>query len=265
MKNEKNKYLYKFEASSKDGKKRTFCILNPTRKMKEDGELYYASRLSQFIAAGILPKILWDKLFKDKGGIISDVDKKEYSDLYVKLVEAREKVDKISVKKSADRSKEESDELLELQTDIALVRKQMQEMELAQINAFEYTAEAKARNKTIVWWSANLGAEQLENGEFKKILGDGTIDEKLDSYDSILENDEFLSSILSRINYLVTIWYLGSANTFKEFESLDAEFLKREVEEDLADQVENEEKQESPLDESNKTTDQNVSDVISKQ
>ena len=227
-----NKYLYSFESEEKGGKKRKFAIIKPGRKIKEEGELYYASKLSQFIGAGILPKILWDKLFKDQGGIVSDVDKKEYSSLYLKLVEAREKIEKLSTKKESDRSEDEKSKLNEIQAEVVLLRKQMQEMELSQINAFEYTAEAKARNKSIVWWAANLAVEEDTTGDYKKLLGDGDIDSKLDYYDEIVENDEFLDSVFSRINYLITVWYLGSANSFAEFEFLDKEFLKRENEKD---------------------------------
>lgn len=232
-----NKYLYSFEVEEKEGKKRKFALVKPNRKLKEEGELYYASKLSQFIGAGILPRILWDKLFKDQGGIVAEVDKKEYSSLYIKLVEAREKIEKISAKKESDRTEDEKNKLAEVQAEVVLLRKQMQEMELSQINAFEYTAEAKARNKSIVWWAANLAVEEDSTGDYKKLLGDGDIDSKLDYYDEIVENDKFLDSVFSRINYLITVWYLGSANSFAEFEFLDKEFLKRENEKDDGEEV----------------------------
>ena len=61
----KRKHLYSFEVLDATGKKRTFGLLKPNRREKESGDLYYASKLSEFISAGVLPKILWDKLFKN--------------------------------------------------------------------------------------------------------------------------------------------------------------------------------------------------------
>jgi len=251
--NDKNKkYLYSFEVKNESGTARKFAILKPNRKLKEEGELYYASKLSQFIASGILPKILWDKMFKDQGGTISEAEKKEYSSVFIELSDIREKIEKISVKKENERTEEEKSKLSALQAEALLLRKQMQELELAQINAFEYTAEAKARNKSIVWWAANLGAELDSIGDHKLILRGEDIDSKLDYYDEVIEGDDFLSKVFSRINYLVTIWYLGSANSFYELELLDKEFLKRSEEEQK--ELEEQEKAEQ-------SEDQNVESV----
>lgn len=225
--NKQEKYLYSFEATDKENKKRKFCITKPTRKMKEEGELYYASKLSQFISSGILPKIVWDKIFKDNGGIVSETDKKEYSDLFIELSAARNAINQLSVKLEKDRTESEKSEIEFLETQAIDIRRKMQEMEMAQINAFENTAEAKARNRTIVWWAATLAAEEFESGKFEPLLGSGSVDEKLDNYDSILENDQFLADCFSRINYLVTVWYLGSASSFEDFELLDIEYIEK--------------------------------------
>jgi hypothetical protein len=228
MSNKQEKYLYSFELTDKDNKKRKFCILKPTRKMKEDGELYYASKLSQFITAGILPKIVWDKIFKDSGGIISDTDRKEYSDLFIQLSELRNSINSLSVKLEKDRTEQEQHKIEVLEGQVVETRKKMQELEMAQVNAFENTAEAKARNRTIVWWAANLASEELEDGALIPLLGLGTVDEKLDKYDSIIENDEFLADCFSRINYLVTVWYIGNTHySFEDFKLLDQEYTEK--------------------------------------
>jgi hypothetical protein len=225
-KKQQEKYLYSFEATDAASVKRKFCILKPTRKMKENGELFYASKLSQFISAGVLPKIVWDKIFKDNGGIISEVDQKEYSDLFVEFSEFRNSVDNLSVKSEKERTEDEKNQIEFFEGQLIRVRKRMQEMEMAQVNAFENTAEAKARNRTIVWWAANLAAEE-NKGIVELLLGSGQIEDRLDIYDSIIENDKFLTDCFSRINYLVTVWYLGSASSFEDFKSLDEEYLKR--------------------------------------
>jgi len=230
---EQDKYLYSFEVTDENAKKRKFCILKPNRKMKEAGELFYASKLSQFISAGILPKIVWDKVFKDSGGIISEFDQKEYSNLFMEFSEFRGSLDDILVKSEKDRTDDEKNRVNFLNMQIIRVRKRMQELEMAQVNAFENTAEAKARNRTIVWWAANLACEENSNGVADVLLGSGSIEDKLDNYDSIFENDKFLSDCFSRINYLVTIWYLGSASIFEDFKELDDEYLKRIESENL--------------------------------
>ena len=130
----------------------------------------------------------------------------------------------------AGKTEDEKNQIEFFEAQLIRVRKRMQEMEMAQVNAFENTAEAKARNRTIVWWAANLAAEE-NNGIIELLLGNGQIEDRLDVYDSIIENDKFIADCFSRINYLVTVWYLGSASSFEDFKSLDDEYLKR-VQED---------------------------------
>jgi hypothetical protein len=234
----KKEYIYKFEEKDKDGKLRTFAILKPNRKSKEDGELYYASKLSQFIAAGVLPRIVWDKVFKDSGGIISDVDRKQYSSLYVNLANLKNELDILSAK-GKSLNEEEKQKISAVEGEMVDVRRQMQQFEMDQINAFENTAEAKARNRTIIWWAANLAVEEVD-GSFQHLLNGETVEDKLDYYDEIVENDEFLSVVFSRINYLVTIWYVGGASSEEEFKSLDEEYSARlKVEKESDSVIEN--------------------------
>jgi hypothetical protein len=239
MKNKKE-YIYKFEEKDKDGKTRVFAILKPNRRSKEEGELYYASKLSQFIAAGVLPRIVWDKVFKDSGGIISDVDRKQYSSLYIELANLKNELDIFSTKGKSI-TDEEKQKMSAVEGEIVDIRRQMQQFEMDQINAFENTAEAKARNRTIIWWAANLATEEVE-GAFQHLLNGETVEDKLDYYDEIIENDEFLSFVFSRINYLVTIWYVGGASSENEFKLLDEEYsakLKVEKETDASIEAEN--------------------------
>lgn len=228
----KKEYIYKFEEKDNSGKTRVFAILKPNRRSKEEGELYYASKLSQFIAAGILPRIVWDKVFKDSGGIVSDFDRKQYSSLYIELANLKNELDIFSTK-GGSLTEEEKREMSSVEGGIVDVRRQMQQFEMDQINAFENTAEAKARNRTIVWWAANLAVEEVENS-FENLLKGDSVEDKLDYYDEVVENDEFLSVVFSRINYLVTIWYVGGASSANEFKALDEEYhAKLKVEKEL--------------------------------
>lgn len=216
---EKKDCLYSFESVDSSGSKRVFGLLKPSRKQKENGDLYYASKLSEFISAGILPKILWDKLFKNNGGTASDPDKEEYSNLWEKLVSLSAKVNTLETEKRADSDAE----LTKLKEELSSIKSQIQDLELFQVNAFENTAEAKARNKSIAWWTIELSVEKDSSGKWQKILNRGSLDENLDLYDEISESDEFLYLCLSRLNYLVTLWYLGSASSEEDFKRLDNE------------------------------------------
>lgn len=223
---DKRKSLYGFEVLDLNGKKRNFALLKPTRREKESGDLYYASKLSQFISAGVLPKILWDKLFKNNGGTTSDKDKEEYTSLWGEFVELTAK----STSGNSGKVDEKSEELTELESRLLEVKSSIQELEISQVNAFENTAEAKARNASIAWWTTTLSAEKDEAGVWQSIFKTGSIDDKLDLYEEISESDKFLYSCLSRLNYLVTVWYLGGANSEEDFKKLDEDYSKPDAE-----------------------------------
>jgi len=223
------KTLYKFEIQ--DGSKlRKFAILSPSRRLRQDGELYYTSQLSKFISAGVLPRALWEKLIKNNGGAVAEPDKKEYADLYQKLIDTNSTVEKLAGIPEAELTDEQKSQLSYAQGQLVLIRKDMQVLESEQMSLYENTAEAKARNQSIIWWSLNLAAEANAAGVYLPIVVGEDIDDKLDAYDDLSENDGFLNGVIRRVNYLVTIWYIGAANSSSDFERFDAEFKTREGE-----------------------------------
>jgi hypothetical protein len=48
------------------------------------------------------------------------------------------------------------------------------------------------------------------------------LEAKLDEYEELQEN-EFIVKVLGRINYLITLWFLGRIETDEEFKTFDQE------------------------------------------
>jgi hypothetical protein len=44
-----------------------------------------------------------------------------------------------------------------------------------------------------------LAAEELEDGAAESLLGVGSVDERLDNYELIVESDEFLTDVFSSV------------------------------------------------------------------
>jgi hypothetical protein len=223
-KNQKVIYSFKVQDGSKE---REFALLSPTRAQKQDGDIYYTAQLSKMVSAGILPRAIWEKVIKNNGGTISEPDRKEYSGLYKQLVEVNSRVAELLGGGDEDQLEEDKkSELAEAQAEIVSIRKEMQSLESEQINLYENTAEAKARNQTIIWWSLSIAAEKGEDGVFKPIFAGNDMDERMEKYDELVDGSEFFSDIVRRINYLATIWYIGAATKHEEFASFDSDFSK---------------------------------------
>ena len=69
---------------------------------------------------------------------------------------------------------------------------------------------------------------QKINEEYKPIFEGNSFEEKLNAYDFIEEaekEDGFLLGVIRRFTYLITLWFLGRAETNAELKEMDASFL----------------------------------------
>jgi hypothetical protein len=221
------KWHYQFQANKKinneDGTSTTqsvnFAILKPNRRMREDGELFFASETSRYAKAGVLPKAAWNTILSNGGGSISDDQREEYGKLLIQFRDKSFELQSLLIKSDGDRSKEEQSRLDDLTKDMEDIRKQIQSFESAQINIFENTAEAKARNRAILWWVTNLAYQEID-GNYVPFFNEETFEQKLDKYDEIeqADDDGFMMGVLRKITYLITLWFLGRAEKPEDFE-----------------------------------------------
>jgi hypothetical protein len=234
------KWLYEFEAKhlikKDDGAQETvlkkFAILKPNRRLREDGELFYAAETSKFAKAGVLPKAAWSTILSNGGGIISDQDRELYGNLLLKFRDLSFELQSILIKGEADRTETEKKRVDDIISELDGVRNEIQSFESSQIAIFENTAEAKARNRAILWWIMFLSYKK-EGDSYAPIFSGETYQDKLVDYDKFEEDEvahEFILSVTRRMTYLVTLWFLGKAEKHDEFEYFDKNYLKENIE-----------------------------------
>lgn len=229
------KWYYEFsvehESKNSDGKiektEKKFAILKPNRRLKEEGELFFASETSRFAKAGVLPKAAWNTILSSGGGTLSEQDREEWGKLMIEYRDKSFDLQSILIKTGGKRSEEEQAYFDKLTEDLNEITKKMQAFESSQMDIFENTAEAKARNRTILWWVTVL-AHKLVGEKFIPVFDAKTFEERLDQYDEIDESDDSnpLLLALRRITYLTTLWFLGRAETAEDFSALDKDFVK---------------------------------------
>jgi len=218
--NEKNEKGEEIEVSKNVKKElpQKYFIKKPNRGLFDEAELFYGVRLSEGIKAGLLTRALLAKRFTNDGGIFSEIDKEQYTSLYLKLFQLQNEFQRLSVK---EKSKEEEVQYNNLIKDIAESREKIQDYEFAQASLFDQTAENRARNKTIMFWVLNLSYKDNDNGTFLPVFGDGTFEDKLKEYDKLEEtSDPFFEKLCQKLVLLISFWYMGRASTQEEFEKL---------------------------------------------
>ncbi len=199
---------------------RSIFLKKPTRSMFDEAELYYGVQLSEGIKAGLLTRALLAKRFSNDGGVMSNPDKQEYADLYVKLFENQTAIERASAKTEKDRTKSEKEELQKLLEENGVVKREIQEFEMAQASLFDQTAENRARNKTILWWVLNMSfyGDPDDSSTIKPIFEGENYAERLAAYDQIEEDGtEFQEEVIKKLVYYVSYWYVGQAQTEEEF------------------------------------------------
>ena len=104
--------------------------------------------------------------------------------------------------------------------------KDIQSFEAEQINIFENTAEAKSRNRTILWWVLQL-AYRVEDGKYLPFFEGESFNDKLDNYDIIEDTGNVeISDVIKRFTYLITLWFLGRIETTEDFTAFDKDYIK---------------------------------------
>jgi hypothetical protein len=211
----------------KETKLRTLFIRKPYRKLYDDAELFYGVMISQGIQAGLITRPLLAKRYENDGGVLNEKEKGEYAKLYMQLFEYQNEFSRIQLAKDEAKTPEEKENLESEQEkniiELVRIREKLQDYEAAQQTIFEQTAENRARDKTILWWTLMLSYIEDEDGSERPFFGAGEFDERLEEYDRMetLE-DPFLSEVTRKFAYYVSFWYMGKVTDESEFKELEA-------------------------------------------
>jgi len=224
---------------------KTVVLKKPTRGLYDEAELFYGVRLSEGIKAGLLTRALLAKRFSNDGGVMSEPDKEQYADLYIKMFELQTNIEKAGLIAEAEKTQEDKDKLTSWVREIALLREDVQDFEVSQASLFDQTAENRARTKTILWWVLHLS--HFRNGqEYEQIYEGDRFEDRLSTYDELEEDEDLFWEELSRkLIYYVSFWYVGKAQTQEDFEHLLTEIDETELDEMVEESLGSEEAKES--------------------
>ena len=195
-------------------------IKKPRRSDYDEAELYYGVQLSEGIKAGLLTRALLAKRFSNDGGVLSENDKDEYSDLYTNLFNIQNDIERITLTKESERASDYQETLNNLLRQQAIAKKDIQEFEMSQAALFDQTAETRARNKTILWWILHLSYVK-EGDDYTEYFGNGSVENRLSMYDDYEENGtDFDEEVIRKLIYYVSFWYVRKSTNRTDFEQL---------------------------------------------
>jgi len=145
-----------------------YAILKNSRRMTEKADLFFAKTVGFYTKQGLLSVHQINKRYYNDDGPFNKDEEKVMENLADQKAKLGEKYFGLSQieKKTPEQDKEEREileEILELQ-------KRMDSISTPYVGIFNQTAEYKARNKLITFWTVFLLHKQNENGEWERVV-----------------------------------------------------------------------------------------------
>jgi hypothetical protein len=194
----------------------------PTRRQIEEAELEFSVEMSNCIKKGILTKAMLAKKYSDTGGLLAEEDAKALTKMYVQYGELSQESEKIQIKNS--KTEKDEERIKEISGEIAVLRKDIINVETSYSNLFNHTADVRAENKVIQWYILHLTFIQKDADDDLDTLFEGNdFEQKLQIYYELEESgDELYDLIGGKIAALYSFWYYSSgAVSAADFEKLD--------------------------------------------
>jgi hypothetical protein len=218
-----------------------FALKRPNRKLYDKAELFYGVKMSEGIKAGLLTRSLLAKRYEDDGGAFSESEKKRYSELYLAIYQKENEYQRLQLNLDEKGDTLKKDLAQKLLSEIAGMRRELQDIENSQSNIFDQTAENRAKNQVIMWWVLNLSNwKEHDHNDYAPFFKGKNYDEKLEAYDEIEDSDEiFENEAIKRLAYYISFWYMGRAASQEDFDAIQ-EIYKANNEYEVDDHIEEE-------------------------
>ena len=204
-------------------------LKRPSRRELEEAELEYSVEMSRCVKRGILTKAMLYKKYSDTGGVWSEDDAEQYGKLYRKIFEIQNDYARLeTVDKKTDKQKEK---LEKLKADLAKTRRLIVDAESSMQSLFDHTADIKAQNRLLLWYTLMLTHIQREDEEEPIAYFNGeNFDKKIEDYYLKEEElDEFYSAVIKKVTTILAFWFFNQASTAEEFNKLMEDMEKGEV------------------------------------
>tara|TARA_R110000824_G_scaffold17971_8_gene71948 strand:+ start:2203 stop:2958 length:756 start_codon:yes stop_codon:yes gene_type:complete len=195
-------------------------LKRPSRRELEDAELEYSVEMSRCIKRGILTKAMLHKKYSDTGGVWSEDDAKDYGKLYKNIFDIQNEYVRLeTIEKKSDIQKEKLESLKEK---LAETKRQIVDAETSMQSLFDHTADIKAQNRLLLWYTLMLTHIQREDDEEPVSYFEGkSFDQKLEDYYSKEdEPSDLYEAVVKKVTTVLAFWFFNQASTPDEFNKL---------------------------------------------
>jgi hypothetical protein len=195
-------------------------IKRPSRRELEEAELEYSIEMSNCVKKGILTRAMLYKKYSDTGGMYTEDEASDYGKIYKDVLTAQNEY--VRLDSAEKKTKKQKDRLEEIKSELADAKRKLVEYESNMHTLFDHTADTKAQNKLLLWYSLMLTHIQGEDDDkpYHYFQGD-TFEEKKDDY-YIKEDagDSFYFDVVKKVTTILAFWFFNQASKPEEFNKL---------------------------------------------
>ena len=156
-------------------------IKRPSRRELEDAELEYSVELSRCVKKGILTKAMLFKKYSDTGGVWSEDDAQDYGKLYKEIFDIQNEY--VRLENVEEKTEKQKEKLEKLKEDLAFTKRKIVNAESSMHSLFDHTADTKAQNRLLLWYTLMLTHIQREDDENPLPYFEGEeFEEKINDY-----------------------------------------------------------------------------------
>lgn len=199
-------------------------LKEPSRKERSELERFHHAVFSKAVKDGILTRAMIRRAYDEMGGILAPEKAARKAELEKSVTLLRNEYQYLeTISKTAKNKKAKSDNETKSEDVFKKFIDATQELDTFKSEEEEVyinSAENLARDKSIEWLVAYLTMVNFGESAAEAFSGN-SLEEKNDSYEELLEEDEdFYSELFDKVVTLFTMWYLGRASTREDFDSI---------------------------------------------
>ena len=199
-------------------------LKEPNRKQVQEAELVFSVEMSKSIKLGILTKNMLLNKYKDTGGLDGEKETKALSQAYADYQQVQIDIVNLRIIPDAEKTEDQAKELQQKENRMLELRKEIVQRESSYLTLFSHTADARAQNKSILWYVLNLSYYKdtsLGHKDFVPIFKGNTFEEKEEALSKMEDEQDFIyQNTYLKLASLFSYWFFSGVVDKEEFDKI---------------------------------------------
>ena len=199
-------------------------LKEPNRKQVQEAELVFSVEMSKSIKLGILTKNMLLNKYKDTGGLDGEKETKALSQAYGDYQQVQVDIVNLRIIPDSEKTEDQVKELQEKENKMLTLRKEIVQRESSYLTLFSHTADARAQNKSILWYVLNLSYyKDTSSGhkDFVPIFKGNTFEEKEEALSKMEDEQDFIyQNTYLKLASLFSYWFFSGVVDKEEFDKI---------------------------------------------